>query len=52
MNDISMSNNHLRVMTTVEAEVLGSDSHGRLGTEPETRVTMNFARETVNFDNR
>lgn len=47
-NDISMTNNHLRVMTTVEAESNG----GRLGTEPETRVTMNFARETVNFDNR
>lgn len=36
-------------MTTLENEY---QAEGRLGTDPETRMTMNFARETVAFDNK
>jgi hypothetical protein len=40
-------------MTTVENEP--SNNHnleGRILTDPETRMTMNFNRETLGFDNK
>lgn len=42
--DQSLTHNNLRLLTT-ENEVQN-------GTEPETRMTMNFNKETVGFDNR
>ena len=53
-NDSSVTNNQLRgvQMTTLENDH-GPDNSNRMQTDPETRMTMNFARsETLGFDNR
>lgn len=42
-----LSGSHLRVHTTLENEVVNG-----VQSEPETRMTMNFAREGMGFDNR
>jgi hypothetical protein len=54
-NNDSITQNHLRIQTTLENDNLSNNIqvlNERLSTDPETRMTMNFNRETVGFDNK
>jgi len=52
-NNDSITQNQLRQLTTLENDNI-SALHGndRVQTDPETRMTMNFNRETLGFDNK